>query len=506
VKNLDDVTGKRQFGKNLAIYWSVQVLVILSGFVIPRQISDHLGAVDLGTWDLGWAAYRYLSLTGIGAVGVTRYIAMYRAGESMSAQSRVFTVAILIQTLVAILVLSSAILLSIYVAKSGFGDFDKTAVSTLILLFSTAICFRFLGEPARGVITGYHRFDLHHLIGASQDFLLALGLIAALSFGAELVHLGYIVVLSAMLTSLVRFFFMRKVAPTIRFDVSEWSIKEARKLFRFGAKSLANSSAQLILFQTIAVVVGVLAGPTALAVYSRSQTLVRVSGNMLQKVANMFTPMASSLLGLDRREETRAMLLEVSAFFVLVILPFEVTMVFFGDLVVEVWMGPEYGNRLLIVIMAVGSLLPIASMGPLGVLAGMNAHGKIGIASLVITILSLALMVPYAHYEYGIDAVIGATIMSITWTLSRGLPVPFLLNLRFRISYGEYFLRVLFKPSMSSVPMVLFFYYSREALVVENYLIALMYFLSGMIFTAIIYWRFLLSDPIKSLITNRVGK
>ncbi|MDG1226318.1 MAG: hypothetical protein P8P11_07195, partial [Burkholderiales bacterium] len=63
-----DVIGKAQFSYNVVVYWFAQILVIASGFIVPRQISDNLGIEILGVWDIGWATYNYLAITGFFAM------------------------------------------------------------------------------------------------------------------------------------------------------------------------------------------------------------------------------------------------------------------------------------------------------------------------------------------------------------------------------------------------------------------------------------------------------
>ena len=208
---MDDLTGRSQFTRNMAVYWISEILVILVGFVIPRQISDHLGTAALGAWDMGWATYKYLTMTGIGAMGVTRYIALNRARQDNEAIARIYSISTILQGFVSVIILFAAILLTGFAARLDLGSVEASEVQALIMFFCLAICIRLLGDPSRGVITGVHRWDLHHLINASQDILLAAALVVPLKLGGGLVLLGLVVLGSSVFTSLSRLVIMRRI-------------------------------------------------------------------------------------------------------------------------------------------------------------------------------------------------------------------------------------------------------------------------------------------------------
>ena len=57
-----DVTGRSRMARNLVGRWLGQIVVIVTGFVIPRLIGDNLGPVSLGIWDFGWSTVNYFRL------------------------------------------------------------------------------------------------------------------------------------------------------------------------------------------------------------------------------------------------------------------------------------------------------------------------------------------------------------------------------------------------------------------------------------------------------------
>ncbi|MBV1878324.1 MAG: oligosaccharide flippase family protein [Pseudomonadales bacterium] len=495
-----DLSGKSQFSYNVIVYWLAQIFVAATGFIVPRQISDNLGTATLGVWDLGWATYNYLALTGIGALGVNRYIALHRGNGDLQSQLKIYASAIVLQILVSLGLVVVTVVLTL-LAKNFDGEgFDPDQVQVIVLVFCISLIIRLLGDPSRGVLTGAHRWDLHHIINASQDVLLGAALIIALKMGADLITLSILVLISSILVTTIRIMVKNSICPEIKFTIALWDKTVAKQQLKFGLKTLTNTSSQLILFQTTAIILGLATGPAALAIYTRSQTLVRICAGMMQKIANMFVPISSGLVGLDREQEANDLIMDTCTMFMCIAIPISLGMFFFGDLVVYLWMGEQYANRELVTILAVGSLLPIANTGAFSVLAGLNAHGRLGVASLSITVLGLIILVPITQSLFGINFISTAYIVAIIWTISRGLSIPVLLQLRFGIPLSTYAITVIIIPAFFFIPMASFFYMARISLVSEAYLTGFCIIACASIATLGLIWAFLLPQSTKDLL------
>lgn len=97
-----DITGQDRLARNLVARWLGQIVVVISGFVIPRFIDDSLGTSSLGIWDLGWTTVSYFRLFGFGfAGGLNRYIALYNARGQQAELRRAVSSTCFLQLLIA---------------------------------------------------------------------------------------------------------------------------------------------------------------------------------------------------------------------------------------------------------------------------------------------------------------------------------------------------------------------------------------------------------------------
>jgi len=66
--------GRERFGRNVAFAWGGYMVNVISGFLVPRLISDQLGQVTLGVWDFAWSFVSYFGLVQLGRGGsISRY-------------------------------------------------------------------------------------------------------------------------------------------------------------------------------------------------------------------------------------------------------------------------------------------------------------------------------------------------------------------------------------------------------------------------------------------------
>src|SRR6476660_4104877 len=72
----EDIRRGRSMVRNVLSNWIWYFFVMVSGFIIPRLIGDHLGKDLLGVWDLGWNIVNYMVFLTIGLnSSVSRYVA-----------------------------------------------------------------------------------------------------------------------------------------------------------------------------------------------------------------------------------------------------------------------------------------------------------------------------------------------------------------------------------------------------------------------------------------------
>lgn len=503
---MTDLTGFSQLGRNVVVSWSVQIIVLIAGFVVPRQISDSLGQDALGIWDLGWATLRYLTLANLGVgSALSRFAALQRSAGDTDALSQTTTIVSIWQLLIAAITAGVAVLLA--TAITGWVDLpdphDAETAQIVLLMLGLTLAVKMLANPAGSLISGFHRWDIQHSINAGQDLLIAVVLVSMLFMDAALTDLAYAVFGIGVLTAVVRIAIARKLAPDIKLKLSLWDTSKALELLRFGIKTLVNTASNVIVYQTTAVLLAGFAGPAALAVYNRGLALVSHCEQLITKAAQMFMPITSSLIGLDRENDTRELLESVGRYGLSIALPMMLFLAFFGDLALELWMGEGYANAPLMWALTLGSLIRLSQIGTFNVLAGLNAHGKVALASLVVAALSLIAMLPVAA-SMGWSPVTAAIVVSVCLSLAKGLVIPYYLWRDYQISIWRYVSQSIFLPIFWNIPLIGAIAFARQAFDQQQWILCLAALFGGGVVTLLVYWRWMLPEAARTALIARL--
>ncbi|MDB3988874.1 oligosaccharide flippase family protein [Pseudomonadales bacterium] len=497
---MSDLTGKSQLAQNIIVSWLVQILILVAGLIIPRQINDNLGSVSLGIWDLGWATFRYLTLLNIAAgSSLSRYFAFYRSNDNLEKLRCSVSVFCILQLISSAIVLLFTTIISI---SADLNTKSSPEAHFLVLVFGLALAIKFVGNTAGGVITGSHRFDLQHSINAIQDIGIALGVVVVLALGGDIIDLSYVVLGATMLTVTSRIIVAKRICPGVSLLPKVWETDVAKDMLIFGLKAIINTAPRVLTFQTASLSVAFILGPASLAILSRSISLLHICEQMINKISGMFVPMSGSISNIEDRDELIQLVLDSFKIGMALVSPLLIGLAAFGNTVIDLWMGPGFYQPDVLLTLLIGSALPLANSIPASILVGLNAHGRLGIVSLVLTFLLLIVgyLAVYQFYEFTIFSHV--LIVAVVWTISRGFTVPYFIRKEFGVSYISYFWQGIILPLSLNIPLLVLLFATNNYLSAGQFIFAIGSFASAGVITSILYWRFILPGFIKQGMVN----
>ena len=104
-------------------------------------------------------------------------------------------------------------------------------------------------------------------------------------------------------------------------------------------------------------------------------------------------PTVSSMQAVGDVQAMRHLLVKAVSYSLYLVLPIVMVMCIFGGPILQLWMGPAYADGVIAAILALGFLIPMVQIAIEDVLAGLNAHGRAGIAQLVASVISTGLVI-----------------------------------------------------------------------------------------------------------------
>jgi O-antigen/teichoic acid export membrane protein len=490
-----DPTGRHRLAFNVLASWAGHAVFVVAGFVLPRIIDRSVGQEGLGVWDFCWSLVSYFGFAeiGVGAGNLGRYVAKYRAsGDTAGLRSAASSV-LLVQLASAAICLAATAAVTLFLPRL-FGHrlgARVEMVTPVVALLGSALAVEMSGGTFHGVIVGCHRWDLHNAITAGFHALTTAAMIASLILGGGLTGLAAIYLCGVVAREITRRAIAYRVCPELRLGPAFASWDHVRRLVLFGAKTSVPGFARLVLFQGNSLLVASQLGPAALAVFARPNALFRHVETFLAKFANVLIPTASSLQAQGRTQELSRLMLESTRFAAGLGLPLTLTLAILGDPILHVWMGPRYEQGLVVLILAAGFFPMLTQQPAVTILTGLNAHGRLGIASLASSILGLGLSLVFVRaLGWGLPG--AALAVAVPLSLGGGLFVAVAASHRLGLSVTRYLRQSYLSPILCAIPFAACLSFARIAFADRPLASLIVGSLSGGMVIAPLTWYFVL--------------
>jgi O-antigen/teichoic acid export membrane protein len=293
----------------------------------------------------------------------------------------------------------------------------------LVLLLGSSLAVQVTASVYGGILTGCHRWDWHNGVYAVTYAVMLVGMILALKLGYGLVGLACVNLGSETLGRLVRLVLARRVCPEVEISRRHMSWGIAREMMGFGGKMFIYDCAYLLLTQTISLLLLTFLGPATLALFSRPVALIRTVKTLMLKYANVFVPAASSLQGMGDRAALCKLALDAARYGAFFALPPMLFLIIHGGSVLHLWMGGAYANGSLIALLVIAHFFGIAHAPLFSILAGLNQHGRAGLAIFCSAVASaLATFIWLAFFDGGLLGVV--VCLGVPWIAGNGLLLP----------------------------------------------------------------------------------
>jgi len=484
------------------------VLVIVSGFVIPRAIAQYQGQVLLGIWDLGLSLLFYVGLLRMGAgSAVSRYVSRYRTLEDWHSLNANVNSSLAFLSLAAVLgIIGAAVLAALVHLLIPDGTPELLATARwIVFLLAASAALEMPISVFNAVITGQERFDVLNWTRGLRDLAVLVSVLALLFVGFGLVALSQAVLLSTIAYGAVQVYCCRSICPQLQISPRHCSWRAMKKVAVFGTKSMSRDLARSLLYQGNSIILAAFLGPAALAIYTRQRNLVMQVMKFVKQFAQVFIPVSSSLDARQDQEGLQRLLIQSAQYGTWLTLPMILILILLGGPLVQLWMGPEYVAPATLTILSLGHLLSVAQLGPYSVLEGMGRHFKPALLELLGAIFGLGLTF-LGLSVLGWEMAGAAASVALAIGVTTGIFVPWYACRLVGLPVRQYAAEVFIRPALASIPLALCLGITGHVFRSEP-LQAVVFGLSiGGIVTVASYWLWVVPGSMKTAILNRLSQ
>lgn len=372
-------------------------------FIYTPIMLRMLGQAEYGLFSLASSAVSYLSLLSFGfGSTIIRYISKYRAEKDKKSEEKAFGFFLILYCVLALLVLLCGAIIAnnveaIFQKGLSANELKKMKVLVMIMTFNSALSFP--NSVFSSMITANEKYIFRKLVDMFSTVLAPLANLVAL-------YLGYASVGMATAATVVQFlmlpvniyYCLRKLH--IKPVIEKLPIALIKEMLGFSVFVFIGSIVDMLFWATDKVILGMLSGSVAVAIYNVGGTFNNMVMNLSTSISGVLTPRVTGMVVKDAsKDELTNLFIRVGRLQFIVIALIVSGFTAFGQAFITLWAGKDYHDAYWVAILTMFPLcVPLIQNIGLTIVTAQNKHQFRSIIYMIIAILNVVttyIAVPY---------------------------------------------------------------------------------------------------------------
>jgi O-antigen/teichoic acid export membrane protein len=405
-------------GRNLSTrYLAIAVEMAIGLLVLPFNLS-HLGASAYGLWALTTSITMYFSVLDLGYSGaVLKFVAQYRAKQDTRALNETLSTTFFLFAAFGVVTYVVAIVLSVYIDRILHLSGDQAHTARLVLLItSVSVALGTACTVFGAVINGFQRYDLNNVAGTASTIVIALVNVLVLWAGYGLVELVLATTAIRVLTYWVYRANAYRVFPAMRLRFDLFRRERLRELTSFSVFMALIDWANKLNYSIDAIVIGIMLGTGAVAVWSVGQRLAEATQRLTNQLNDILFPNVVDHSASDRLDRLQRLFLVGTRFSLATVVPLAAALLLMAGPLVRTWVGPEFEGSIIVVrLLAVIVVVRVGNATGSTLLKGAGSHRLVAGVNVATAIVNVSLSIALAR-PLGLEGVAIGTLVPVTAT------------------------------------------------------------------------------------------
>jgi len=440
------------------------VLQVLIAFVMTPLIIHSLGTPLFGLWSLIGAFIGYYGLLDLGlSSAVTRFVSRAIGKKDNEIINTTITTSLGLFSLaglgVILVTITVAFLAPLFIKEIA----NIVLFRKVIFILGISMAISFPMRVFEGVLQAFSRYDLAANINLFRLISSNLLIYYVLTHGQGLLSMALITFITTMLSHLMRLIRARQVFPAIAIKREYFKKEHVMELYGYSGKTFVAAIADILRFKVDTFVISIFLGLSMITPYAIAMRLVNYFTKFIQDALGIMQPIYSKYEGQGDFDKIRKIFFQVSRFSVILSVYIGGSIVFYGGVFIQRWLGPGFeGTYLILVILAIPTTVELMQNPSLGLMYGISKHGYYAIANTCEGILNLVLsLILVRHYGvYGVA--LGTAIEILIFKL---FIQPIFTCHAAKLSVWEYYGKTLVGTSIKClIPLSIYFVLTKPLL------------------------------------------
>jgi O-antigen/teichoic acid export membrane protein len=361
----------------VATSWLAVLVGAVVGFLLTPYLLHHIGDLEFGLYTLVTTLTGYYGLFDLGVrSAVLRFVSRALALHDREEINRVVASAFYFYWGVCILtILGTALVLPWLPQVFRISGQTAHAFQYLFLLAGIVQGFTFPLNVFAGSLDASGRFDQVYSVQILSLLLRVVVVIVVIRAGGQLFAVGAVVLLSIFLSYILQIPLAIREIPSLSLNPRWVSRAKLKEMFRYASVTIGVGFGDKLKANIFPVIVGVLAGPVAVTLFSLPTRLLRFPIDGVGTMTEVMNPTSSHLEARRDYEKLRRLLILSAQGAVLLLAPMAVFLFIFGRDLLRLWVGSGYLSAYpLLVILTLGMSAGATQSGIQAMLFGMGQH------------------------------------------------------------------------------------------------------------------------------------
>jgi O-antigen/teichoic acid export membrane protein len=416
-----DMTNKRLVARNVLSNWAGLATHMLAGFIVAPFLILNLGRESYGLWVLIASLTGYFSLLDLGiSASIGRNAAFHHAKQDREGVNAIVSTALALLTVVSLIALVGTIVVHwLFFRLFDVPPEQYADVSLAVWLVGLNLALTFQNNVWGGTLWALQRFDVMNVIVIPTVIIRTALTFWLVPMGCGLSGLGLIVLITTVLEWIAKMIATFLLDPELRLRFSLVKRDVGKRLWGYGIWYFFLSMERSLGDRFLMPIVGSVLGAGMATLFSIPARLIGYASSVLVSGTQVLTPLATALHAEDKQRQQRHLVLEGGKYCLALALVFLTLFALLGRSLIALWIGPGWDQAWdLLMIMALGEVLPMSQWLSYSTILGMNRHRLMAWLSIVEGLTVVALALALVRF-LGLTGVCLA--MAIPGAISRGL-------------------------------------------------------------------------------------
>lgn len=402
--------------ENIFSNWVSLFISVLIAFFVSPIIVNTLGKEIYGIWTLIISITGYFTVLDFGVnTAIVRYISSSFAKKDYKLANAIYSTSFVIFFVGCLLLITFSLIFGFYLNDLfNITSISRNYLYLIFLISAFDLALGLLFSVFQGALVGLQEFKFINKVGISVNIIKSILIVIFLKFGGGLFFLAIFQIMATITKAILQYLLINKKYVFLKVDLNNVNKENIKYIYNYSIYSFIIAIALKLLFYTDSIVIGIRIGVVEVAFYSIPSTLLDYMEKFVWAMVAVLVPIISANQAQGTHEKNIKLYIIGTQYSLLLSIPFVLSLYFYGDDFIRLWMGPEFGKRCLWVLrfLLIGFSFSFSQLIAHGILKGISKHKVLAYILLIEAIVNFLISFLLAR-PYGIEGVAIGTMIPL---------------------------------------------------------------------------------------------